>query len=439
MRSRGRRRAGWSISARSAELTPVRPTASTPRARWSAMADHVLRAYHAFSWTQAGGMVDLGTLRRQITPLSPASMTCGQVVGYAYSAGFSQYHAFSWTQAGGMVDLGTLGGTDSYAYGVNASGQVVGYGRTSTGAVHAFSWTQAGGMVDLNLHIPSAPAGMELFYGLAVSDNGSIVAYANTGTVLLGGSSTAPVLGPIAANDPVAKNVSVAVSAKFTDVDTADTHTAEWTWGDGSLPQAGTVSETGGAGTASGSHAFAAAGIYKVSLTVTDSTGRTATVSRDIVVYDPSAGFVTGGGWINSPAGAYKEDESLVGRATFGFVSKYLKGANVPTGNTEFQFQAAKLNFHSDNYYWLVVAGARAQYKGVGTINGSGSYDFLLTAIDGQINGGGGVDRFRIKIWYYDATLQQDIVVYDNQIDSSTIGSVNEGTKLGGGSIVIHK
>ena len=112
----------------------------------------------------------------------------GQVVGYALTS-TGEVHAFSWTQAGGMVDLGTLGGTDSYAYGVNASGQVVGYGRTSTGAVHVFSWTQAGGMVDLNLHIPSAPAGMELFYGLAVSDNGSIVAYANTGTVLLGGSS----------------------------------------------------------------------------------------------------------------------------------------------------------------------------------------------------------------------------------------------------------
>src|SRR2546427_8433734 len=33
-----------------------------------------------------------------------------------------------------------------------------------------------------------------------------------------------------------------------------------------------------------------------------------------------------------------------------------------------------------------VVAGARAQYKGTGTINGQGSYKFLLTAIDGDIN-----------------------------------------------------
>src|SRR5207249_10806065 len=126
-------------------------------------------------------------------------------------------------------------------------------------------------------------------------------------------------------------------------------------------------------------------------------------------------------------------------RATFGFVSKYQKGATVPTGNTEFQFQAANLNFHSDQYDWLVVAGARAQYKGTGTINGQGSYKFLLTASDGDINGGGGQDRFRIKIWYYDSNLQQDVVIYDNQIDSNTEGGLTEGTLLGGGSIVLHQ
>lgn len=48
---------------------------------------------------------------------------------------------------------------------------------------------------------------------------------------------------------------------------------------------------------------------------------------------------------------------------------------------------------------WLVVAGARAQYKGTGTINGSGSYSFILTVIDGKASGGGGEDRFRPKVW----------------------------------------
>ncbi len=80
-------------------------------------------------------------------------------------------------------------------------------------------------------------------------------------------------------------------------------------------------------------------------------------------------------------------------------MSKYLKGASVPTGNTEFQFKAGNLNFHSEEYDWLVVAGARAQFKGRGQINNAGDYGFMLTAIDGAVNGGGGVDKFRIKIW----------------------------------------
>ena len=118
-----------------------------------------------------------------------------------------------------------------------------------------------------------------------------------------------------------------------------------------------------------------------------------------IVVYDPSAGFVTGGGWINSPIGAYSANPALTGKANFGFESKYLKGNNVPTGNTEFQFKLANFNFKSTSYEWLVVSGAKARYRGVGTVNGAGSYGFELTAWDGQVNGGGGVDRFRIKIW----------------------------------------
>jgi hypothetical protein len=46
-----------------------------------------------------------------------------------------------------------------------------------------------------------------------------------------------------------------------------------------------------------------------------------------------------------------------------------------------------------------VVSGAKAQYKGTGTVNGQPGYGFLLTATDGQLQGGGGVDKFRIKIW----------------------------------------
>ena len=151
-------------------------------------------------------------------------------------------------------------------------------------------------------------------------------------------------------------------------------------------------------------------------------------------MYDPSAGFATGGGWITSPAGAYAPDPALAGKASFGFVAKYLKGATNPSGNTEFQFQEGNLAFQSTSYQWLVVAGAKAQFKGEGAINGSASvYGFLLTAIDGQLYGGGGADRFRLKIW----DKSTDAVIYDNQRGAAEDGDA--ATLLGGGSIVIHK
>jgi hypothetical protein len=92
------------------------------------------------------------------------------------------------------------------------------------------------------------------------------------------------------------------------------------------------------------------------------------------------------------------------------------------------------MNFNSTSYDWLVVAGAKAQFKGSGKVNGAGSYGFILTAIDDQISGSGGVDKFRIKIWDKN---NGDAIVYDNQLNAPD--SADPSTALGGGSIVIQK
>jgi hypothetical protein len=181
---------------------------------------------------------------------------------------------------------------------------------------------------------------------------------------------------------------------------------------------------------ASASLTFTAAGVYSVRVTVTDGCGNTVSqVFEFVVIYDPNEGFVTGGGWINSPAGAYVPNPTLAGKANFGFVSKYLKGANVPTGDTEFQFQVGNMDFHSTVYEWLVISGAKAQYKGSGTINGAGNYGFLLTATDGT------PDKFRIKIWDKN---NAGAIVYDNASGSDDINASAQQA-IGGGSIVIHK
>ena len=112
----------------------------------------------------------------------------------------------------------------------------------------------------------------------------------------------------------------------------------------------------------------------------------------------PCKGFVTGGGIVDSYEGADLANTTAAGPATFGFVSKYVKGATAPSGNLEFQFQAGDLNFKSTSMDWLVVTGEpRAQFRGEGTINGATVCKFEADAWDGSY--GTGNDAFGLKIF----------------------------------------
>jgi hypothetical protein len=220
-------------------------------------------------------------------------------------------------------------------------------------------------------------------------------------------------------------NTRVNLSAALTDPSSLDTLTYSITWGDGSSEEPQALAA--GTSLISASHIYTAVGVYTIKVTGTDDDLGSKTESVMAVVYDPSSGFVTGGGWIDSPAGAFQADVSLVGKANFGFVSKYLKGATVPSGHTAFEFHVAGLSFSSQSYEWLVVnqAGKNAQFKGAGLIGGEAdpngnAYKFMLWAGDGT------PDTFRIRIWWEDADGEYD--VYDNGTDQP----------IGGGSIVVH-
>jgi PKD repeat protein len=271
------------------------------------------------------------------------------------------------------------------------------------------------------------PATVNVVGRITDKDGGS-TSYPKTVTV----TNAAPVItGLTLPIVPVAIGAPVSLAATFSDAWATDGHTASIDWDDAATTNA-TLGASPNGGSVSASHTYSTPGVYAVTLTVKDDAGAEDTeLHQYVVVYDPSSGFVTGGGWI-----AYGSTSCPVlcggatGRGDFGFVSKYKKGANVPSGDTRFEFHAATLAFASVEYEWLVVAGKRAQFRGRGTINGGGNYDFMLTAVDDATDG------FRIKIW----NASTNEIVFDNKMGSSDNSS--DATLLnkvsGNGSIVIH-
>lgn len=217
-------------------------------------------------------------------------------------------------------------------------------------------------------------------------------------------SNVAPVFVAISGpNAPLAVNGSAAINVIFGDAGSADTHTATFAWSDGAAANVAC-----GAGTCSTSRAFATAGVYSVAIVLSDDDGGNASTSfGNVIVYDTNAGFVTGGGWITTPAG----------KASLNVNAKYNKNAATPTGATKFDLAGS--SFNGTSIDWLVVSGNTAQYQGSGTINGAGNYAFSVSVTDA-----GQTDTFRIRIW----DKNTNATVYD----SGT-------TTLGGGNLMVHK
>ncbi len=294
----------------------------------------------------------------------------------------------------GLTDVVAIDAGGYHSLALKSDGTVVGWG----------SYLEDPGTIPSDQNVVAIAAGG--FHSLAIV---SVDIPANTAPTANPGG---PYLGAV--------NTSIQFDGSLSSDPENDPLTYAWEFGDGS-----TSAE------AMPAHSYTAAGVYEVCLTVNDGSLDSAPACTLAVVYDPSAGFVTGGGWLTSPTGAYVADRSLTGRATFGFVAKYQKGASVPTGNTAFEFDLAGLAFSSQSYEWLVVnqGGSNAQFKGSGLINGAADpngnlYQFMLWAGDGASSNS--ADTFRIKIWSEAGGVET--VVYDNGV-AQTIGA---------GNIVVH-
>lgn len=220
------------------------------------------------------------------------------------------------------------------------------------------------------------------------------------------GKVSLDILGPVMSNvsitpDPLAVNTGSSLTAAVSDSTTGGGNIASAYYSINGGPALQMLLTPGMAVTAQASASlapFSQSNVYNVCVRGTDLAGNTgAEACIPLPVYDPTGGFVTGGGQVGSPAGADLLNPSAVGPATFGFVSKYLPGRNIPSGNLEFHFKNGNLDFKSTSMDWLVVTGEpRAKFHGTGTINGANVCDFEVDAWAGSFTGN--VDAFGLKI-----------------------------------------
>jgi hypothetical protein len=170
-------------------------------------------------------------------------------------------------------------------------------------------------------------------------------------------------------------------------------------------------------GKVTGSYKFITPGVYKLQMNTTDQNGVTSFANTNgdleeiVVIYDPNGGYTYGGGWFASQAGALVSDPLAEGKASYGFTVNYFKNSTYPKGETQFEFKVGEFEFNALNFDYLVIDGAKAQFRGTGKITGGQSgVGFVMTVIDGNADGSG-VDRIRMKI-YHKTT---GVIIYDNQ------------------------
>jgi probable HAF family extracellular repeat protein len=111
--------------------------------------------FHAFHWTAAGGFEDLGYFKAcggNGGGQAAAINEFGGIVGDATAGckpGGIRAHAFRYSAAGGMMDLGTFGGDMSNANDLNDGGVVVGTAQTRDGTYQSYIDADEFGMIAL--------------------------------------------------------------------------------------------------------------------------------------------------------------------------------------------------------------------------------------------------------------------------------------------------
>ncbi|MBC7866967.1 MAG: T9SS type A sorting domain-containing protein, partial [Gloeobacteraceae cyanobacterium ES-bin-316] len=316
----------------------------------------------------------------------------------------------------------------------------------------------ADGNTEVDWEIPTNPEGAEVWVKLRAerSGNGDGRVYTinvectdaagNTSQSSTTVTVAHNISGP-GAGSSVKIGTTINMAGTFWDV-AGNKHTAKWLV-DGASVNGTVASEPVGTknGTVKGSYKLATAGVYKLQMNITDQKGVTSYATTNgydeaiVVAYDPNGGYTYGGKKYKSPKGAFPSQPNVAGDMTYGFQTNYYKGATNPKGETWFILNNGEFEFNALNFDYLVVNGAKAQFKGLGKMVRNGveqsGIAFILTVIDGQLTGGGGADKIRMKIY----NKSNGEVYYDSQAgasDADNPTTVVENNAAGDGVVVVN-
>jgi probable HAF family extracellular repeat protein len=132
--------------------------------------DNTSSHVRGFVWTSATGLQETATLGGDETYVWGVN-DAGDIVGQSNTVANGSDRAFI-RKAGqtALADIGTLGGSRAIAGDINGARQVVGFSTNSIGATRAFIWTQSEGMKDLG-----ALPGRVHSYARAINESGQVV------------------------------------------------------------------------------------------------------------------------------------------------------------------------------------------------------------------------------------------------------------------------
>jgi probable HAF family extracellular repeat protein len=252
-----------------------------------------LQPLHALLW-ETGTLTDLGSLGgtgQGNGILAYNINNQGQVVGFSDLRGNANFHAFLWTKATGMQDLGTLpGDVNSFAIGINDAGDVTGSSLDANFNLRAYLWHN-GTMTDLNTLVP-ANSPLHLLLACSINSSGQIVGLAVTSSGVLHGYLATPSAAPTNAANATVTPLSLTTSQSSVVLDGSGSTSVG-----GNLRYLYTVVAGGKQPsllqTASDPKATVefvdGPGLYLVQLTVTDASGNTAKSPVVMLSYQPAS------------------------------------------------------------------------------------------------------------------------------------------------------